>query len=77
MTTLTFNEPPTERDILSSGDIQKIVQVCANAGYTISARDARRAWEAHSEASCANWILLDSEPDEYIVMYVRARCEEL
>lgn len=75
MATLVFREEPHEYDSLHADEIERIVEVCRNAGFDISPRDARRAWEANSESSAANWLSLPDE-DEYIVLAVRRYCEE-
>ncbi|KVP17155.1 hypothetical protein [Burkholderia ubonensis] len=71
---LTFNET-TALDCRYSHDIERIVQVCRNAGYVISAPDARRAWSAYSDSSCSSWESLPDD-DSRIVQCVLNYCSE-
>lgn len=74
MPNLVFKEELTSRDLQSANDIERIVNVCGDAGFTITPRDARRAWEATSESSSANWLNLPDE-DDFIVAAVTTYCD--
>jgi hypothetical protein len=74
MRLLSFNET-TDLDCRYSHDIDRIVNVCRNAGYVISACDARRAWSAYSDSSSSSWTSLPDD-DSYIVRRVLDYCSE-
>jgi hypothetical protein len=70
---LVFRPPePEERH---SSDIDRMLNVCEERGYTISRGDARRAWEDYSEVACAGWLFLPEEDDELFAI-LRNRCTE-
>jgi hypothetical protein len=39
-------------------DIERIVKVCADAGYAIEGWTAEAAWDWYSDTRCASWIVL-------------------
>jgi hypothetical protein len=58
-------------------DVERIVRVCAEAGYEISRNDAHAAWQDYSETMCASWMILPDNDDAYIVATILNRCDVL
>lgn len=40
-------------------DINRMIQVCANKGFTVSPEDVCWAWEQYSDSFAAGWLVLD------------------
>lgn len=68
MKKLKYNPLPS-LDQSYSGDVKRIVEAFAEAGYEVSEHDAERAWAEYSNSFCAGWLEL---PDfnEDIVDYL-------
>lgn len=47
-------------------DIERIVKVCAENDYEITADVARKAWENYSESMAAGWMSLPND-DRYLL----------
>ena len=47
-------------------DVDRIVKVCHDKGYTITRRTAVEIWEEHSESMAAGWLFL---PDSDIQIF--------
>lgn len=75
MTPLWFIEPRDDHDDRYAEDIERLVQVARDAGYLVRPVDARRAWEAYSETSCASWMSLTDEEDAHLLSVLLDRCE--
>ena len=41
-----------------ASDVDRIVEVCLNAGYYLSKADAQYAWEEYSDSLAACWLSL-------------------
>lgn len=61
--------PPSE--VRYQSDCDRIVSVCALAGYEVSVHAANFAWEAYSDTYAAGWLRMDSFSDEGLVQIVR------
>lgn len=57
------------------GDVDRIVEVCRDAGYEISPTDAQAVWEAASASMAAGWLMLPDD-DADLLRDVRAYCRE-
>lgn len=62
-------------------EVDRIVRICAERGWEISANDARAAWQAYSDDMCAGWMDMGEEGntnhDEMTFNIVRNKCREL
>ena len=59
-----------------SEDVQRIIDVCLQAGFDIYDGDARRAWEKYSEGMAAGWMGLP-EDDETLLNIVLSQTIEV
>jgi len=45
-------------------DVERIIAVFADRGFTVAPCDAVAAWEAFSERMCAGWMMLPGDDNE-------------
>lgn len=59
--------PPKDPDYIYN-DVQRIVKVLHERGFTVAYRAAKEAWAQHSADTCASWLTLPGgvEGDELI-----------
>lgn len=66
-TVLRLRDPPPKDPQWLYDDVQRIVKAFNDAGYEVTYRAAKTAWEQHSADSCAGWLSIDSYTDENLV----------
>lgn len=65
MKSLTFKPPEyLHEEFRWHGDVARIVDICKQRGYHISANDAQHAWEEYSDSYAASWLILDDNDDD-------------
>lgn len=58
--------PKKDPDYMYSGDVDRIVLACKNAGYGISEPVALEVWERYSDSMCAGWLHLPDDDDTLV-----------
>ena len=56
-------------------DVDKIIAVCKERGYDISAGDALAAWEEYSDSLCASWLSFPEQGDDEIFRIIYDFCK--
>ena len=53
-----------------SDDIDRILNILYDKGYTTTRQDVKQAWEAYSSELAANWIILPEDDEDvfYTIM---------
>jgi len=47
-------------------DVERIVRICAEAGYEVTSSDARQIWEDYSESMAAGWMMLFKDDENVL-----------
>lgn len=64
MANLIFKRPAA--DEYDRWDVDRMIEVLEARGHTVSRADAHDAWKAHSESSCATWLILPDSDDDLV-----------
>lgn len=76
-TVLRLRDPPPKDPEWLYEDVQRIVKAFNDAGYEVTYRAAKTAWEQHSADECASWFDLKSYSDDDIVrILLEGTCED-